>query len=87
MVQFDCIEKPLSRAFYIFIARHPIWFIVCPLLLIAALGSGFYNFKAEYYVEKLFTPKGARSKDERHTMQSLFPVDERSDNFSAFNSR
>ena len=85
MVQFDCIEKPLSRAFYVygrFIARHPIWFLVCPLLVTAALGSGFYNFHAEYDVEKLFTPEGARSKDERSTMQRLFHEFETSDNFS-----
>ena len=85
MVQFDCIEKPLSRAFYVygrFIARHPIWFLVCPLLVTAALGSGFYNFHAEYDVEKLFTPEGARSKDERSTMQRLFHEYETSDNFS-----
>ena len=87
MVQFDCIEKPLSRAFYVygrFIARHPMWFIFCPMLLTAALGSGFYNLNTEYDVEKLFTPEDARSKDERSTMKSLFPVDEKSDTFSAF---
>ena len=87
MVQFDCIEKPLSRAFYVygrFIARHPMWFIFCPMLLTAALGSGFYNLNTEYDVEKLFTPEDARSKDERSTMKSMFPVDEKSDNFSAF---
>ena len=85
MVHFDCIERPLSRAFYVygrFIARHPIWFLVCPLLVTAALSSGFYNFHAEYDVEKLFTLEGARSKDERSTMQRLFHEYETSDNFS-----
>ena len=85
MVQFDCIEKPLSRAFYVygpFIARHQIWFLVCPLLLTAALGSGFYNFHAEYDLGKLFIPEGAQSKDERSTMQRLFHEYETSDNFS-----
>ena len=86
MVQFDCIEKPLSRGFYVygrFIARHPRWFLICPLLLTAALGSGIYNFHAEYDVEKLFSPEGARSKDERSNMQRMFPEHENSDNFSA----
>ena len=85
MVQFDCIEKPLRRAFYLygrFIARHPIWFLVCPLLLTAALGSGFYNFHEEYDIEKLFIPEGARSKDERSTMQRLFHEYEISNNIS-----
>ena len=85
MVLFDCIERPLSRAFYVygrFIARHPIWFLICPLLLAGALASGFYKFHADYDVEKLFTPEGARSKDERSTMQRLFHEYETSDNFS-----
>ena len=86
MVQFDCIEKPLSRLFNVygrFIARHPVWFLICPLVLTAALGSGVYNFHAEYDVEKLFSPEGARSKDERSKMQRMFPELEKSDNFSA----
>ena len=86
MVQFDCIEKPLSRVFYVygrFIARHPAWFLIGPLLLTAALGSGFYFFKSEYDVENLFSPEGARSKDERSVMQALFNDSERSEHFSA----
>ena len=86
MVQFDCIEKPLSRVFYVygrFIARHPAWFLIGPLLLTAALGSGFYFFKSEYDVENLFSPEGARSKDERSVMQDLFNDSERSQHFSA----
>ena len=76
MVQYDCIEKPLSRIFYNygrFIARHPLWFLIIPLLVAGALASGLYNFHAEYDVEQLFTPEKARSKDERHTIQQLFP--------------
>ena len=86
MVRHDFIEKTLKRAFYKygrFVARHPLWFLVCPVLLTMALGSGFYNFHAEYDVEKLFTPEGARSKDERSVVQSLFSDNERSDEFSA----
>ena len=86
MVQFDCIEKPLSRLFNVygrFIARHPVWFLIGPLLLTAALGSGFYFFKSEYDVENLFSPEGARSKDERSVMQALFNDSERSTDFSA----
>ena len=85
-MQFDCIEKTLKRAFYKygrFVARHPLWFIICPVLLTMVLGSGFYNFHAEYGVEILFTPEGARSKDERSAVQSLFSDNERSDKFSA----
>ena len=84
MIQFDCIEKPLSRGFYAygcFIARHPLWFLFLPLLITGALASGFYNFHAEYDVDTLFTPEKARSKDIRNTVQQLFPEDDGS-NFS-----
>ena len=84
-MQFDCIEKRLSKAFNIygrFIARHPLWFLFLPLLLAGALASGFYNFKTEYNINKLFTPENARSKVERATMRDLFPDDEGA-NFSA----
>ena len=79
MVQYDCIDKPLCRIFYIygrFIARHPLWFLIIPLLVAGALASGFYNFHEEYDVEKLFTPEKARSKDERHIIRQLFPEDD-----------
>ena len=79
MVQYDCIEKPLSRIFYNygrFIARHPLWFLIIPLLVAGALASGLYNFHSECDEEKLFTPEKARSKDERHTIQQLFPEDD-----------
>ena len=85
MVQFDCIERPLGRFFYVygrFIARNPTWFIICPLLLAAALGSGFYNFQVEHNLENLFSPDGARSKDERSIMQALFNESDRADQFS-----
>ena len=85
MVHFGCLEEPLSKLFYVygcFIARHPVWFIVCPLLLAAALGSGILRFKSEYDVEKLYAPEGARSKDERSILENLYPSDEDSEHFS-----
>ena len=85
MMEFNCIEKPLSRVFYVygrFIARHPVWFLICPLLLSVALASGFFDMQSEYDIEKLFSPEGARSKDERFVMQALFNESERSDQFN-----
>ena len=85
MVHFGCLEEPLSKLFYVygcFISRHPAWFIVCPLLLAAALGSGIFRFKSEYDVEQLYAPEGARSKDERSILENLYPSDEDSEHFS-----
>ena len=75
-MRFDCIEKPMRKAFDAYgrlIARHPLWFLIGPLLLTAVLGSGFYNFESEYNIERLFTPEGARSKDERSIIRSMYP--------------
>ena len=75
-MRFDCIEKPLRKTFDSYgrlIARHPLWFLIGPLILTAVLGSGLYNFESEYNIERLFTPEGARSKDERSVIRSMYP--------------
>ncbi|KAG7455215.1 hypothetical protein MATL_G00254230 [Megalops atlanticus] len=77
----NCIEKRLSAAFQAFggfIGRHPLWFFVTPLLVSAALGSGFMFLKDREAndIEDQFTPVNGPAKKERQVVQDQFPFND-----------
>ncbi|XP_036376039.1 patched domain-containing protein 3-like [Megalops cyprinoides] len=77
----DCIEKPLSKLFKKFgrlVGSHPCWFLIVPMLVSAALGSGFYFLKDREAndIEEQFTPLNGLAKQERQFVKENFPYDE-----------
>ena len=75
-MKFGCVERPLNRLFYhygLFVADHPYWFLVVPLIVAAGLAPGFFFFKKNTDVESLYVPLSAPSLEERGTVESLFP--------------
>ncbi|TRY58512.1 hypothetical protein DNTS_004925, partial [Danionella cerebrum] len=74
----DCVEKPLSKLFerlgYV-VGSHPVWFIIIPLVLSAALGGGLLFIKEceDNDVENQFTPINGPSKQVRRLLQEIFP--------------
>lgn len=74
----DCIEKPLHICFEMmghFVGSHPWWFLMVPLILSAALGSGFYLLedRVANNIEEQFTPANGEAKMERKYIQETFP--------------
>ncbi|XP_067109985.1 patched domain-containing protein 3 [Osmerus mordax] len=74
----NCIEKPVCICFEIiglFIGSHPWWFVTAPLIISAALGSGFYFLEdcKSSNIEKQFTPMDGPAKAERRYVQETFP--------------
>jgi hypothetical protein len=77
MPKFDCIERPLSRFFDHygqFITRHPLPFIIFPILLTGFCSLGFLQLDPITDAIYLFTPTGAPSKMERQTIHDLWPL-------------
>ncbi|XP_036375208.1 patched domain-containing protein 3-like [Megalops cyprinoides] len=77
----NCIEKQLAAVFQTvggFIGRHPLWFFVTPLLVSAALGSGFMFLKEREAndIEDQFTPVDGPAKKERQFVQDQFPFND-----------
>ncbi|XP_023234462.1 patched domain-containing protein 3-like [Centruroides sculpturatus] len=56
------------------ISRHPIYFVILPLLIACGLSSGLYKIKILKDYEKLYIPKNARSLQERKMVDDLFPM-------------
>ncbi|XP_068094356.1 patched domain-containing protein 3-like [Hyperolius riggenbachi] len=83
----DCIQRPLSALFSKLgkvVARYPWWFLFIPMVLSAALGSGFYFLpqREANDIESKFTPVGGRAKSEREFVKKHFPTND-SGQFSA----
>ncbi|XP_035672443.1 patched domain-containing protein 3-like [Branchiostoma floridae] len=76
---YDCIDKVISRVFAAyggFLARHPVPFLVLPLLLAGGLGAGMYFMASDSSVEGLYTPDNGRGKTERAVVQQHFPLND-----------
>ena len=74
-MQFGCLERPLNRLFYrygLFIADHPYWFLVVPLLVTAGLAPGFLFYNLSGDVEELYVPTNAPSLSDRNVTWRLF---------------
>ncbi|KAM9349970.1 patched domain-containing protein 3 [Symphorus nematophorus] len=77
----DCIERRLRICFEMmghFIAAHPWWFLIGPLVLSASLGSGFclLEDRMSNSIEEQFTPVDGQAKTERKYIQETFPGNE-----------
>ncbi|KAL0627440.1 Patched domain-containing protein 3 [Plecturocebus cupreus] len=77
----DCLEAPLSRAFQWLgwqVAAHPWIFLMAPLMLTAALGTGFHYLPKdeEENLEYQYTPVGSQAKAERRFVQEHFTTND-----------
>ncbi|KAA0702924.1 Patched domain-containing protein 3 RND-type protein RNDEu-3 [Triplophysa tibetana] len=77
----NCIERPISVAFENFgrvVARYPSVFLILPLLVAAALGSGFMYLdeREANDIEDQFTPVNGPAKQERKTVEEYFSPSE-----------
>ncbi|CAJ0927310.1 unnamed protein product, partial [Mesorhabditis belari] len=76
-MRFDCIERPIAHFFEAygrFISRHPLPFIVLPMLFTATMCAGFLHMKPITDAVYLFTPVGAESKMERQSIHEKWPL-------------
>eukprot|EP00058_Branchiostoma_floridae_P024565 XP_002610055.1 hypothetical protein BRAFLDRAFT_125689 [Branchiostoma floridae] len=79
---YDCIARRISRLFALyggFLARHPLPFLVLPVMLAAGLGVGMYFLESESSVEGLYTPDNGQGKAERAVVRVHFPVNDSND--------
>ncbi|KAM5158310.1 patched domain-containing protein 3-like [Mantella aurantiaca] len=77
----DCIQRPLSLAFYKFgkvVGRYPWWFFLIPMVISAGLGAGFYFLpqREANDIENEFTPIGGPAKSEREFVRTHFPTND-----------
>ncbi|XP_054846934.1 patched domain-containing protein 3-like [Eublepharis macularius] len=73
----DCVERPLSRALRGLgglVGAHPWPFLLVPMALSAALGSGFHLLPSRKSndIEAQFTPRGGQAKIERSMVRERF---------------
>uniref|UniRef100_H0X7L7 Patched domain containing 3/pseudo n=1 Tax=Otolemur garnettii TaxID=30611 RepID=H0X7L7_OTOGA len=85
----DCLEAPLSRAFGRLgweVGAHPWLFLLLPMLLTAALGTGLYYLPVgkDEDLEEQYTPIGGPAKAERSFVREHFTTN---DSYSFFHSR
>ncbi|XP_077994821.1 patched domain-containing protein 3-like [Glandiceps talaboti] len=83
--EYDCVESRLSKLFNRygrFIGKHPLWFLIVPILVAMALASGMVFFHQNTDVEYLFTPEGSQAMKDRDRAEELFPLND-DDEFDA----
>ncbi|XP_072432118.1 patched domain-containing protein 3-like [Chiloscyllium punctatum] len=76
-----CVEKPLRRAFRklgILVSKYSWCFLTIPLILSAALGSGFSSLRTHESndIEEQFTPIYGPAKSEREFIKNHFPTND-----------
>uniref|UniRef100_A0A8C0WA01 Patched domain-containing protein 3 n=1 Tax=Castor canadensis TaxID=51338 RepID=A0A8C0WA01_CASCN len=76
----DCLEAPLSRVFGRLgriVGSYPWAFLLVPVMLTAALGTGFiYLPKEKENLEEQYTPIGSPAKAERRFVQAHFSTND-----------
>ncbi|XP_053428568.1 patched domain-containing protein 3 [Nycticebus coucang] len=77
----DCLEAPLSRAFGRLgwvVGAHPWIFLLLPMLLTAALGTGLFYLPVgkDEDLEEQYTPIGGPAKAERRFVQGHFTTND-----------
>lgn len=75
----DCIPERLSQGFYHFgkfVARHPLPFIIVPIILSIGLVLGFLRVKTTSDLEYLYVPTNAPGKVERRKVEDNFLYNE-----------
>ena len=71
-----CIPDGLSTLFQIhgrFVARHPLPYLLVPIILTVVMSAGLYNIDQSGDAEYLYVPTTASSLDDRDYFQEIFP--------------
>lgn len=74
----DFVKRELSLCFSkigYYIGCHPQWFIASFFLITVVLATGFFKLSMVNDIEYLYSPINGRSKIERKSVESMFPVD------------
>nr|KAG5702436.1 hypothetical protein BaRGS_027523 [Batillaria attramentaria] len=56
-----------------FVGRHPLPFIILPILIFGGLGAGLVALDTETDMETIYFPKDSRAMDDRQTVRDTFP--------------
>ncbi|KAL8580373.1 hypothetical protein ACOMHN_037472 [Nucella lapillus] len=73
---FHCVSRKISQAFDHYgrlVGRHPLPFIILPVLICGGLAVGFMFRDNESDIEALYTPVNSRSRSDRERIKALFP--------------
>ncbi|CAL1535424.1 unnamed protein product, partial [Lymnaea stagnalis] len=69
-------HRAILRGFYhygYFLASHPTWFLVLPVVICLGLAVGFINYNPETNIEELYAPINSRAVKDRDVMIATFP--------------
>lgn len=66
-----------------FVGRHPVWFIVLPIVIFGGLGAGLIAIEEEKDIEKVYFPKNSRAIKDRQYVRDTFP-DLSNESYNAF---
>ena len=63
----------LFRVYGEFVGRHPVWFIVLPIVIFGGLGVGMVALDEERDLEKVYFPMNSRAMKDRQYVRDTFP--------------
>ncbi|KAH9515406.1 hypothetical protein Btru_014375 [Bulinus truncatus] len=81
-------HRLLLRGFYhygYFLAKHPLWFLIIPVVMCVVFAVGFVKYNPERDIETLYTPANSRAIQDRETVVNTFP-DLSATNYQAFSA-
>ena len=61
------------RVYGEFVGRHPVWFIVLPMVIFGGLGAGMVALDEEKDIEKVYFPMNSRAMKDRQYVRDTFP--------------
>ena len=61
------------RVYGEFVGRHPLWFIVLPIVIFGGLGAGLVALDEEKDLEKVYFPMDSRAMKDRQYVRDIFP--------------
>ena len=61
------------RVYGEFVGRHPVWFIVLPIVILGGLGVGMVALDEEKDLEKVYFPMNSRAMKDRQYVRDTFP--------------
>ena len=70
------VKRVIAGVFRIygeFVGRHPVWFIVLPIVILGGLGVGIVAMDEEKDIEKVYFPKNSRAMKDRQYVRYTFP--------------
>ena len=79
MAIFDTCYKKVKRLitsmftrYGEFVGRHPVWFIVLPIVIFGGLGTGMLYMDRETDLEKVYFPMNSRAIKDRQYVRDTF---------------